>query len=294
MRKIGRKEQRVAKSRRFRSATIVLLVFAATGAGSLNFLSRSLNPRLDEAMCPPSQQVTENILLVIDATDPWSPIRRRAMAKELSDFSREVPRFARLSVWTVGSPFLDSLRLGPPSIPPLPDLPLAGTPILEVCNPGSAEQVGESVSPWISWLITNPRLLSDRWDREFGSVVDLALRDIGRTDAQDRSPIMETIREAALSMSGPPPNRVVIISDLYQNTERFSVYRAGRLSREDPEALADVAELGTSALSGARIQLYLLTPAGGEFIPRNELLSFWAQYFRAQGAVVESVRRIEQ
>lgn len=294
MRGVLGKTERMAGSRRFLRVSVGLVALAVIAAFSLVFVSRSLNPSLDDAMCPPRSRVTENILLVIDATDPWSPIRRTALANELVVFSREVPRFARLSVWTVGSPYLDSIRAGGPPVPRLPDLPFAGTPILEVCNPGSAEQVSESLPPWISWLVTNPGLLRDRWEREFESVVGLALEDIGRTDAQDRSPIMETLREAALSVRDSAPFRVVIISDLYQNSERFSVYGDQGFSREDPDVLGDVAELGTSALSEARIHLLLLTPAGGEFIPRNELLSFWEQYFRAQGAVVESVRRIEQ
>jgi len=286
------KEDRLARSRRAFVIVAALVAFVVAGAVGLMVLSRTVNPSVDDQMCPTTLEIPEDILLLVDATDPWSAVRRQSLANELSALSREIPRFARVSVFSIGASDFESTGAGGIGGAGAVDEP--GQPLLVLCNPGSAAQVREGVAPWISWFVTNPELLAHRWDREFGAVIDSVLLKVGRSGSSDRSPIMETIRAASISVRNPVKLRVVLISDLYQNSDRFSVYGGQGLSQATPEAIADVAELGARALQGSSVHLYLLTPAAGEFLPRNDLISFWERFFQAQGARIEEIRRIEQ
>ena len=266
-----------------RSRTRLRLALAGTllligVAVALLVAAGRLMPTLDPLMCPPADRVAGEVLLILDSTDPWTPIRLQALQADIRAIRDQIPRFARLRIHVVRESTDDGGE---------------SSAVLTICNPGSAEQTTSEVPKWLGWFVTNPARLEQRWEREFASAVDSALRNVGRAAPQDRSPIMETIRAAALAASDPNGPLVFILSDMYQNSDLFSVYGMTHVPRALADSLADVSVLGTRALAGARVRLYLLTPAGGEFLDRNELVLFWEEFFRAQGAVLKEIHRVE-
>jgi hypothetical protein len=112
---------------------------------------------------------------------------------------------------------------------------------------------------------------------------------------------METLQGAAIEVFGTGPRsdqlrKVHIFSDLLQHSDAFSLYRDARWSPESGRRLADLSSLGTTALDGAEVYLYLVDRdqvgvMGPDYL--NALVEFWDAFLAAQNATVLRVRRIE-
>jgi hypothetical protein len=164
---------------------------------------------------------------------------------------------------------------------------------LVVCNPGSVGQIADESRRWWlpSWLVSNERVVQQFHDR-FHEMVDSVVTEIGSIPTQATSPIIETIRAAAVLTRSNTPLEVVLVSDMHQNSPLFSAYRQPDWPVEVADSLADVYEQGTRQLAGARITLYLLSPA--DMPPNVEALRrFWTRFFDAQGATLWHIERLE-
>ena len=278
---IRRREERIARSQRNRTFALSALASVVAFGGWLMWAATGVNPTLGVDLCPPEDRVTGVTLLLVDATDPWSEIRRAAVAREVAEISSTIPRFTRVSLHVVSA---EAIVQGSPPAP-------AAT----LCNPGTPSQVEADAKArrLPAWLISNPARARARFDSAFAGVIDSLVAEAGRTQPQGRSPIIETLRFAVLGAGGMDPVSVIMISDMYQNSDLCTFYG----SRSCSEAIAEVAGPalgGIYGLSGSQVELLLLSPAGGEFVSRDTLLEFWYGYFRQQGAFVTGVKRIEQ
>ena len=83
---------------------------------------------------------------------------------------------------------------------------------------------------------------------------------------------------------------------MLQHTDRYSHYADTAWTAADAQLLADLSAMGTTALLGAEVHLFLLDRdfvGRGPGNSRSALLEFWHTYFAAQGATLLRVRRIE-
>lgn len=154
------------------------------------------------------------------------------------------------------------------------------SPILVVCSPGRPDDANE--------LIENPELIRQRYEERFSSVLDRVIDNLVQESERPTSPIMESIRAAALTSLGPlesgsVPIRVTLVSDMIQHSERTSHYR-------EPPDFGSLS--GSSAwplvrpdFKGASVEiLYLLRPTatrGGEPIQNRGHQRFWEEYVLA-------------
>ncbi len=292
---MGRRERRKRsispRRRRERQASLrlvvggVLLACAIAVVGILLVLRGEWNPQIDpETFCPTEDRIGSEVLILLDATDSWNAVQRVSMQQVLDSIRSSVPPHSRIHLYT-----LEEDGRGP------------SAPVLSLCRPRTAQDfedfpvLGERGAA----VVANPEML-DQWHAAFTAAVDSIFRSqVDRAEAR-QSPIMETLRGAALQVNAdfqpPGPLEVYLFSDMLQHSENFSHYGGTPWSTDIARALGDLSEQGTSAMSGASVVMYLLdrdeAPAGPER-GRGELVDFWDAFFLSQDALLTRVRRIE-
>lgn len=265
-----------------------LLVFGLGSVAWVLFAGRALQPPQDEiTLCPDEDLITEEHLVVVDASDSLNVLQRRVVQDVFADVQESVPRFGRLHLYAID-------RSGVP-------IPQAS---LVLCNPGQPEDLEDMtvLGAWTDEFLANPGQMRELWRRAFAQRIDSVFLAEASLPSAPQSRLMETIRGASLDAFGRSiersnrPHYVHIFSDMLQNSEAFSHYDGGGWSANAAESLADPGALGTRALEGAQVRIYLIdrpivrsNPSG----TRKDLVLFWDRYFSAQGAVVTRIERIE-
>jgi hypothetical protein len=197
--------------------------------------------------------------VILDKTDALTDRERSGLTLRLRNVARQDLRAGeRLSLWTLGNHE-------------------DGTLSKEFCR----------CSPGFGGLgITdNPRMIRARFEATFGGPLDTLLDDVTRRETAPRSPIMEAVREVGelrefTDVTGP--RRLLVVSDMLQNSEAWSQYagRASFASLSRSPAWRDL----DAALRGVSVEIvYLHRPRDARFqgAPHRR---FWREYFLACGA----------
>ena len=278
----ARREQRALRN----TTILVVLGVVLVGAGMVAALW--WNPTLDEAtLCPTDRSPAGEHIVVLDATDAWNPVQARVVHQEFQRIQQSLPRFARLTLYTLGDEGAHARGAEP------------FAPALSLCNPGRPDDFGAFpvLGRLAGHLLANPHAMQERWKAEFAQRLDEVLEAEAQRAGAQTSPIMETVRWATLRAEEPAaPGVVYLFSDLLQHSDAYSVYRARDWNVEAARALADVGRLGTRGLEGYDVEIYFIE-RGSELAPahyrRGALVAFWEAFFAQQGARVTRVRRLE-
>ena len=160
---------------------------------------------------------------------------------------------------------------------------LVNTNNFSLCNPGRGEQINP--------LYRNPRRVEARYQALFEEPLQAALADLVEPKESPASPILESLARLAVSpeFDGErPARRVVLVSDMLQNSQLFSVYGRARgdLANRLPDpyqvALALEEEYGR-ALIGVEIDIYIIPRRNWEQDQATILRGYWDQVFRNLG-----------
>jgi hypothetical protein len=160
------------------------------------------------------------------------------------------------------------------------------TPKLQLCA------VGKEANE----LIENPERVRQRYEKKFSDVLDQSVGELLRGSKEAKSPIIESIRAAAISSfgaiePGQMPLRMTLISDMIQNTALYSNFQV------EP----DLQQLSRSPLwpalepqlKGAEVDVvYLLRASAtrkGVPIQSRGHQGFWEQLIAASGGRLMSI-----
>jgi hypothetical protein len=252
------------------AAVGVFLVFLL-GAG-ISFFVKSESgavPTDKVTLCPTKRSPSEIVVILLDVSDQFSEPQRLQVQSHLGRIRDSIPRFGLVEVYTVD-------RLGR----------RVTENVTHICNPGAGDD--------LSQIYQNPALARKKW-RGFAAKLT---SDINRQISAPRlaiSPIFEAIQATSLRTFGKPeydglPKHLVIVSDLMQNVPGgISMYN------EVPsfEKFKNTPYFSRirSDLQGVSILIYYLVRSNA---PKQspEHLGFWRDYFRFQGATIESVDRV--
>src|SRR5262249_17302583 len=142
----------------------------------------------------------------------------------------------------------------------------------------------------------NPTLLAKHWQERFAAPLDAAFEQMMTPRAAEKySPIMETIQSVALTAFERVPTvsarRLVMASDMIQNTREFSQYSSRGVSfvefQRTPYFNRVRCDLGDSNVT----ILYLnrdATPA----IQGKDHINFWRDYLAAMNGRLDRVVRL--
>lgn len=160
---------------------------------------------------------------------------------------------------------------------------LVNTNDFSLCNPGRGDQINP--------LYRNPQRVEARYQSLFEDPLQNALADLVEPKESPTSPIIESLARLAVSDGfdrDTPARRIVLVSDMLQNSQLFTVYGRNRADLErrlpNPRTVAGAieAEYG-DALAGVTIEVYLIPRDGWTRQQETVIQAYWAEIFRQLG-----------
>lgn len=222
----------------------------------------------EETLCPTSP--SSITVLLVDVTDPMSTAQRQDFQNQLTSLRNSIPRYGKLVVTKVDSASSNLLE-----------------PVIIRCNPGTADDVNQ----WTG----NPQAVQRRHQDEFLEPLDRAFASLSRASGAERSPIFESVQSVALTELLPPdfadtPRRLVIVSDLLQNTNAVSFYS----SLPNPETFVDSPAFRRvrTDLRAIDVEVWMLERSDAPQTQPRALVDLWDRAISEQGGQVSRVYNV--
>ncbi len=226
---------------------------------------------IDKATLCPVLGAKATTVVLIDRTDSMNPVQQGALLQKLDDIKAETPKYGAIEIYSVGQVGEALLR-----------------PEVKLCNPGRGEDVDQTIG--------NPRLVEKRWKEGFQAPLERVFKDMLRPGEAKTSPIAESIQSVAITsfdadnQSGAD-KRLVIVSDMLQNTPEFNQYVA--LTPFERFKTTEYYRRVRAHLDGVRVEiLYVRRPTARQ-IQGEGHIEFWQQFFMDEGATLERVIALE-
>ena len=251
------------------AVVIVLIVLAGLG-GLFLFVNQRATAlaSLDvETLCPKAGPVSQFDVL-IDRTDPLTEIQGEALKRQILAWADAVPKHGAFRVYEVG--YGGALL----------------QPVVSVCNPGDGSDQ--------SSLDSNPAMWRRRYEEKFTAPIQDMLDRMRLDEEQNKSPIMEGVQAIAVKDFGPDapqgPKTLVIVSDLLQNQQGFSLYQG--VPALDAFWATPYAASIKSNLTGIHAEVYLLHRMKAAAKQTDALGKFWIDWLERQGAQVDAFKSV--
>lgn len=270
-----RRGRRTANRHRKRNETakavrnILIVVLLVGIVAFFYFRSVLANRTLDEeTMCP--TDVDAVTAVIVDVTDPLNTPQRQDFRNQLDGLLAKIQRYEKLVIFKV-DPVGDALLI----------------PVLVRCNPGSASDVSE--------IDGNPQKLEAAHQSSFVEPMKMAFEGLMEATSADRSPVMESIQSVALSefqssdLEGKQ-KRLIVASDLLQNTDRVSFYRG--LPEVGQFVESQAFNRVRTDLNGVEVELWMLQRDDSTQTQPRALPDFWDAIINEQGGRVTRVYRV--
>jgi hypothetical protein len=224
-----------------------------------------------ETLCPSSGPKGQYVVL-IDNTSPFPFTQKAALSQRLKTMVlNDVPEGHLLSVFLLGEKFEQNEK-----------------PIFERCNPGQWSDRSQ--------LTATKKFVDRDFNEKFAKPLDAVVRKIPLDEHSKLSPIFQMLQLVGINgfdhahVKGD--RKLVIYSDMLANMPDFSMYKIKRHNYAEFAKSAYGRNAQAPGLNGVVVTINLL--ANEEKTPQtNELGNFWAQYFEANGASVETIAAME-
>lgn len=247
---------------------IALVIAAVLVVGSLNFWAASSRRALDEQLCPTTPDSVT--VLLVDVTDPMNMAQRQDFENQLTKLKNSIPRYGKLIVAKVDA---------------TADRLLA--PVITRCNPGTADDVSSATG--------DPASVQKQWNESFDAPLTEAFKRLDSATGADKSPILESIQSVALTELQKPgqeklPKRLIVASDLLQNTTDVSFYR----TLPEPSSFTDgplFRRLRTD-LRGVEVELWMLERSDAATTQPRSLAELWERIIDAEGGDVHRIYNV--
>jgi hypothetical protein len=246
------------------AGTLVIAAMLAIG-GIFAYQNWSKGQTLGPDYC--RQDGPSGILAIaVDATDVLSEAQRLDVMNRLETAISQAGTNWRVEIWNVA--------------------PSSGVPTIS----GTARCIPPRD---VSSLTANPAKAKARYS-EFADAMRKELADILGQTVSPSSPILESIQAVGLRSFRSPelgtahPLRLLLVSDLVQNTSRVSFI--GGIPRYDEFRQSKTFEAVRAPLGGASVEILFLSRQAG--LSSSELVGWWQTYFSDVGASLTSVQRI--
>lgn len=273
MRKPRQKRQSAAAQRAAKESRAGLLKIAGVAAAVLAVgvlyvgVARG-NRALDENLCPTTP--SSITVLLVDVTDPLTVAQRQDFQNQLVRLRNSIPRYGKLIVAKVDSTATNLLE-----------------PVIVRCNPGTASDVNE----WTG----DPGGVQERHREGFEEPLDRVFAGLSRASGSDRSPIFESVQSVALTELLTPdavehPRRLVIVSDLLQNTDSLTFYSG----LPDAETFLESPAFRRvrSDLREVEVEIWMLERSDAPRTQPRALIDLWDTAIAEQGGTVVRVYNV--
>ncbi len=248
---MNQREARVRRRDKKNKAGLILGaigVVIIAGVVWLNVVQNFNSRELDRTTGCPKNGYDSVTAVLIDLTDPISPIQSAALRNALLKIKSEIPKFGRLEIYPLKSITRSALE-----------------PIFTGCNPGRGVDVDSSI-------YGNPAL-ADKVDSVVAEVQDI--------QPQDNSAVLEGIQSVGVTAFGSPSanlasdKRLVIISDMIHHTRELSMYQGAPafLSFKETQYYLRIKQ----SLRGAKVDVFLIVRDTRRNVQQPPLYKFWVE-----------------
>ena len=247
--------------------TLALLV-VGTIIGAVIYYMSTRPKELAPNMCPADGPMG-HIVLLVDKTDPLTFTQQQAFTVILRELiEKRIPEGYLFSVFVLGEDFKKN-----------------AAPVVELCNPGNGSGKSE--------LTANIQRLRRQYEERFVEPLLKQSDALLASQAAETSPIFEMMQLVGINAfrkhDVKGERRLIVMSDMLQNTQYFSMYKGP----VDYVAFAE-SEYGKKSqleLHNVEVELHYLMNAPQLQTKRN--LKFWEEYFSKAGARIVAVRPLE-
>ncbi len=231
-----------------------LVVVAGTTMSTDNLRrDREVDPA---TLCSVSKPPSGLTLVLVDRTDPLAQENGPRFQQMMVGLGETALRAERLTI----IPFADNLGA-----------PL--TPIFDVCSPGRRKDAD-------AWTESGA-LMEKAYKDKFLAPLDEAIAQLSKPSKSDYSPITRQIervtKDRTLTAVGGPA-KIILLSDLLENTTEQSVYDSGPFELPPPRS---------QFLKGFTVQIVQLGNTRAAALQSPELTEKWVAWFRAAGATID-------
>ncbi len=230
--------------------------------GLFAMVAMNMPPPTDtQTACRIDRQDPAHTVLLIDQSDPFSTNDFGWVNDFVDSEARRLPKHGRLTVIT-----------------PNVDDPYDPRVLFSQCSTGA------EANP----IFENPRMVEDTWQATFREPLGITIQAVLDDKAAPSSPLAEAlyaIFDRADFKPSDADRRVVIVSDLIQNSSQFNFYKKGA----DFDAFS-ATPLGLQIVNvdGAEV-VARIVPRQRYDLPMADVKAFWDTYFAQSNANFTSV-----
>jgi hypothetical protein len=220
-------------------------------------------PRVDfdaETGCPATGPSGVTAIL-FDRTDPINDRQKLFLENKLDAFRETTQKFEEVDTYALEDQGDSVVK-----------------PLQRLCDPGRGTDV--------SSLTGNPRMLHERWEKQFAAPVRDMMEAMRQGGGSKTSAIFEAIQSVSLQsfqkskLASGAERKLIIISDLIQFTKTLDFYKSD-LNYQTFQLSNEARRLHTN-LNGVSVEVLFISRAKVDRI--NRLVSFWTNWFVDQGA----------
>ncbi len=259
--------RRRSRQKKQRNQAILNFVLAGLAVAIIGFSFYALQPAPydKKTLCEISDTLPPHTAIIIDKTDEYSELQAELIGDAIRRTSNRLDANERFTLFE-----LDERGQFDPR----------GE--FSLCNPGRGDQVNP--------LFSNPKQMEERYRDLFEGPMLATLEDLVVPKEAPSSPIMEAL--ARLSQTENFSDRadrrkVVLISDMLQNSDIFSAYGGGGAMPENaPDAETSARDLKNRfgrALDGVDLEIRLIPRERYVDLQRGALKDYWNDVFNELG-----------
>jgi hypothetical protein len=261
--------ERAARENRSAILKIVAVLAVVLTVGGIYFAVASKRKDLDPVTLCPASPGSVTVLLV-DVTDPMNPAQRQDFTNQLTILKNSIPRYGQLTVAKVDATAVKLLA-----------------PVIVRCNPGTAADEDEATG--------DPAALQELWEKGFNKPLEKAFAELTTASGAEHSPIMESIQSVNLTELQTPavkgkPRRLVVVSDLLQNTSEVSFY--GRLPSAEDFLNSEAFKKARTDLKDIEVELWMLQRPDSKQTQPLALPDLWDAIVSKQGGNLKRVYNV--
>lgn len=244
-----------AEANRFYAAATAVVITAMLAISLAVWLFRPAD--LDAAtLCPTARPLEGHTVVIVDRSDRWSPAIGATLSEIVENAQRETQRYQKFSIVALDAN--NSVR-----------------PLFSVCNPGAP-------TFW-SDLYRGRRYTMRDFDQRFVGAAERVVEAVREPSEAPNSPIVEYVHRwlGGDDFNAAVPNRrMILISDMRQNSPLYSIYADAR-----GEGLAPVVQhqFGPAA-EGVRFDVYFIAHGQEHGVSEDGVRAAWDGAFNAVGA----------
>ena len=260
------RRRRRRERRQRRQAYINFAIAAALIAGGFVAFQLIKPPPFDErTLCLVSDDQPPHTAIILDKTDEYDEAQASLIADLVRRTRERLDVGERLTLFELDA----EGRFDPRGE-------------FSLCNPGRGVQVNP--------LFRNPAMIEERYETLFEGPMDAVLDDLVTPKEAPSSPILEAIARLAQTENfseDVPTRKIVIVSDMLQNSDMFSAYGGGGQMPANMPSAAEVSKLAEdrfgNRLRGVDVEIRLIPRGQYTDIQRGALKDYWNDVFADLG-----------